>query len=41
MVTLRKQTNLNPLTGDFLFKKKKKEPSELEDRPEVVNKALV
>ena len=40
-----KKTNKSKstLTGDFLFKKKeKKEPSELEDRPEVVNKeALV
>ena len=40
-----KRTNKSKstLTGDFLFKKKeKKEPSELEDRPEVVNKeALV
>ena len=40
-----KKTNKSKstLTGDFLFKKKeKKEPSEAEDRPEVVNKeALV
>ena len=36
-----KKTNKSKtsLTGDFLFKKKdKKEPSESEDRPEVVNK---
>ena len=40
MVTLKKQINLNlHLTGDFLFKKKdKKETSETEERPEVVNK---
>ena len=30
------------LTGDFLFKKKdKKEPTEAEDRPEVVNKEIL
>ena len=38
MDTLRKQINQNLLTGDFI---EKEEPSEAEDRPEVVNKALV
>ena len=39
-----KKTNKSKstLTGDFLFKKKdKKEPTESEDRPEVVNKELL
>ena len=39
-----KKTNKSKttLTGDFLFKKKdKKEPSEAEDRPDVVNKEAV
>ena len=39
-----KKTNKSKstLTGDFLFKKKdKKESSETEDRPEVVNKELL
>ena len=39
-----KKTNKSKstLTGDFLFKKKdKKEPTEAEDRPEVVNKELL
>ena len=41
---LRKKTNSSKskLTGDFLFKKKdKKEPSEAEDRPDVVNKEAI
>ena len=39
-----KKTNKSKstLTGDFLFKKKdKKEPTEAEDRPEVVNKEVL
>ena len=39
-----KKTNKSKstLTGDFLFKKKdKKEPTEAEDRPEVVNKEIL
>ena len=39
-----KKTNSSKskLTGDFLFKKKdKKEPSEAEDRPDVVNKEAI
>ena len=39
-----KKTNKSKstLTGDFLFKKKdKKEPSEAEDRPDVVNKEAI
>ena len=39
-----KKTNKSKstLTGDFLFKKKdKKEPTETEDRPEVVNKEVL
>ena len=43
MVTLKKQIarNLN-LTGDFLFKKKdKKEATETEERPDVVNKEAI
>ena len=39
-----KKTNQSKstLTGDFLFKKKdKKEPTEAEDRPEVVNKEVL
>ena len=38
-----KKTNSKPkLTGDFLFKKKeKKEPTESEDRPDVVNKEAI
>ena len=39
-----KKTNSSKskLTGDFLFKKKdKKEPSESEDRPDVVNKEAI
>ena len=39
-----KKTNKSKstLTGDFLFKKKdKKEPTEAEDRPEVVNLSLI
>ena len=37
-----KKTNKSKstLTGDFLFKKKIKETSETEERPEVVNKKL-
>ena len=39
-----KKTNKSKstLTGDFLFKKKdKKDPTEAEDRPEVVNKEIL
>ena len=43
MVTLKKQiASKSKLTGDFLFKKKdKKETSETEERPEVVNKEAI
>ena len=42
MVILKKLINQNQSTGDFLFKKKdKKEASENEERPEVVNKELL
>jgi cytoskeletal protein CcmA (bactofilin family) len=35
-------TSKSKLTGDFLFKKKdKKEASEIEERPEVVNKEAI
>ena len=39
---IKKTNTKSKLTGDFLFKKKeKKEPSESEDRPDVVNKEAV
>ena len=39
---IKKTNSKSKLTGDFLFKKKdKKETSETEDRPEVVNKELL
>jgi len=39
---IKKTNTKSKLTGDFLFKKKeKKEPSESEDRPDVVNKEAI
>ena len=39
---IKKTNSKSKLTGDFLFKKKeKKEPSESEDRPDVVNKEAI
>ena len=39
---IKKTNSKSKLTGDFLFKKKeKKEPSETEDRPDVVNKEAI
>ena len=39
---IKKTNSKSKLTGDFLFKKKeKKEPSESEERPDVVNKEAI
>ena len=39
---IKKTNTKSKLTGDFLFKKKeKKEPSESEDRPDIVNKEAI
>ena len=39
---IKKTNSKSKLTGDFLFKKKeKKEPSESEDRPDIVNKEAI
>ena len=39
---IKKTNTKSKLTGDFLFKKKeKKEPSESEDRPDVINKEAI
>ena len=39
---IKKTNTKSKLTGDFLFKKKdKKEPSEVEERPDVVNKEAI
>ena len=39
---IKKTNSKSKLTGDFLYKKKdKKEPSESEDRPDVVNKEAI
>ena len=39
---IKKTNSKTKLTGDFLFKKKeKKEPTESEDRPDVVNKEAI